>query len=85
LASFNDTSLDGNWVFYFANDSTGMAALFRVATTGGAPKRIGDLPSGSFLGQFSLSADGRPILATNTVPRKYDLWVLETFEPPAKE
>ena len=81
LDSGDDTTPDGNWAFYWANDSTGKAALFRVPTTGGAPDRVGDLPNASFRYLFTLSSDGRQILATNWGPQKYDLWVLENFEP----
>jgi Tol biopolymer transport system component len=81
LDSGDDTTQDGNWAFYWANDSTGKAALFRVPTTGGAPERVGDLPNASFRYLFTLSADGRQILATNWGPQKYDLWLLENFEP----
>jgi WD40-like Beta Propeller Repeat len=81
-----ETTHDGNWVFYQAYDSADKPALFRVATTGGSPELVGGLPSASFIGQnFFLSADGRQILATKFNDRKYDLWVLENFEPPVKK
>jgi Tol biopolymer transport system component len=81
-----ETTPDGNWAFYSAYDSAGKPALFRVATTGGAPERVGDLPSGSFQGQnFFLSGDGRQILNTKVNDRKHDMWVLENFEPSIKK
>jgi len=85
LDSGMDTTHDGIWVFYWANDSTGKTVLFRVPTTGGAPERVGDLPNASFRYLFTVSADGRQILATNWGSQKYDLWVLENFEPPVKK
>ena len=81
-----ETTHDGNWAFYSAYDSAGNPALFRVATTGGAPELVGRFPSARFQGQnLYLSADGRQILATRLDSQKYDLWVLENFEPPVKK
>jgi Tol biopolymer transport system component len=80
-----ETTHDGNWAFYSVYDSAGKPALFRVATTGGASERVGDLPNAIFRYFLTLSADGRQILAANWGPQKYDLWVLENFEPPVKK
>jgi Tol biopolymer transport system component len=86
LFTNDETTHDGNWAFYAAYDSAGKPALFRVPTAGGAPEYVGGLPSASFLGQnLYLNADGTQILATKFNDRKYDLWVLENFEPPVKK
>jgi Tol biopolymer transport system component len=85
LSSAIDTTHDGNFTFYTANDSEGRPGLFRLSTAGGKPERVGDLPSRTFQGTFYFSADGRQILATDTGSNKYDLWVLENFEPAAKK
>ena len=85
LYSTTDTTHDGNWAFYSGNDSEGKPGLFRISTAGGMPQRVGDLPSETFQGSFYLSADGRQILGVNFNYKKYDLWVLENFEPPTKK
>jgi Tol biopolymer transport system component len=85
LFSTTDTTHDGNWAFYSGNDSEGKPGLFRISTAGGIPQRVGDLPVETFQGSFYLSADGRQILGVNFNSKKYDLWVLENFEPPAKK
>ena len=85
LSSAIDTTHDGNFTFYTANDSEGRPGLFRLSTAGGKPERVGDLPSRTFQGTFYFSADGRQILATDTGSNKYDLWVLENFEPATKK
>jgi Tol biopolymer transport system component len=85
LFAGGDTTHDGNWTFYSTYDSTGKPGLFRIPTTGGAAERVGDLPIASFQGKFDLSADGSQIIATSFNHQKFDLWVLENFEPAAKK
>jgi hypothetical protein len=53
---FNITP-DGNWLLFHDLDSTGKHGLFRVATAGGAPERLGDFPTNSRLG--SIQTEGR--------------------------
>ena len=36
---------DGNWLLYHDVDAAGKHSLFRVATAGGQPERLGDFPS----------------------------------------
>jgi hypothetical protein len=74
---------DGNWVVYCDTDKGG---LFRVATSGGEPERLGDLPSGGkFAGMYIagvliyISPDGQKIIADT--PEPAELWLLENFEP----
>jgi Tol biopolymer transport system component len=73
---------DGNWLLYHDVDAAGKQGLFRVATAGGQPERIGDLPSGTQYGfmWISPSPDGQKIITENPkVPT--ELWILENFEP----
>jgi Tol biopolymer transport system component len=85
LSSSIDTTHDGDFAFYAANDSEGRPGLFRISTAGGKPERVGDLPVRTFQGYYYFSADGRQILGVNFNDNKYDLWVLENFEPSDKK
>jgi hypothetical protein len=38
---------DGNWLFYRGDDAAGKKGLYRVATAGGPPERMGDFPTKS--------------------------------------
>jgi len=67
---------DGNWLVYQDTDKRG---LFRVATSGGQPERLGELPSGSKLSTLHISPDGQKIIADTDEPP--ELWLLENFEP----
>jgi Tol biopolymer transport system component len=79
-----ETTPDGNWILYCASDPTVKGILFRVPVDGGAPQRMGDLPTSFFQGSIHLSRDGIQILAVNDASRSYDLWALDNFEPPGK-
>ena len=70
---------DGNWVVYCNTDEGVKQGLFRVATSGGEPERLGDLPSGSKFPLLSISPDGQKIIADTREP--VELWMLENFEP----
>jgi hypothetical protein len=71
---------DGNWLLYHDVDATGKDALFRVATAGGRPERIGIFPSASKLAPtMMISPDGQKILAGHAVEPEF--WLLENFEP----
>jgi tricorn protease-like protein len=70
---------DGNWLIYSADDAAGKPAIFRVATTGGQPERIGEFPATEALRFLSISPDGQKIVATVFNPS--DIWLLENFEP----
>jgi hypothetical protein len=82
--SLNDTTHDGKWAFFSVSDSTGKSGLFRVPTAGGPPERVGDLPNAQFHGKLYRSADGHTIMGVSVRSSRYDLWLLENFEPPIK-
>jgi hypothetical protein len=48
---------DGNWLRYHDVDSAGKHSLFRVATGGGQPERLGDFPTNSSSGTLEVSPD----------------------------
>jgi hypothetical protein len=60
----------------------GKDGLYRMATTGGAPERLGDFPGSNVHGILRISPDGRRIIALtgadNFAP---ETWLLENFEP----
>jgi Tol biopolymer transport system component len=70
---------DGNWLLYHDLDAAGHDSLFRVATTGGTPERIGDFPASTRFGHMWVSPDGRKVVADTQ--RAREVWVLENFEP----
>jgi Tol biopolymer transport system component len=72
---------DGNWLLYHDVDAAGNQSLFRVATAGGQPERIGDFPSAYGTGYMWISPDGKKIIADTLKP--LELWILENFEPAA--
>jgi Tetratricopeptide repeat len=75
-------SPDGKWIFYHGVDTAGKDGLYRVATAGGSPERLGDFPTGNVNGMLSISPDGRKIIALSVdlnVPD--EAWLLENFEP----
>lgn len=82
FGQFNLTP-DGQWLLYHAVDSTGKHSLFRVATAGGAPERLGDFPTKSESGTLEVSPDGSKILASvGDFATASELWSLENFVPP---
>jgi len=74
---------DGNWLLYHYVDSAGKHSLFRVATGGGTPERLGDLPTNSQSGGMMISPDGSKILIGVWEGTANELWSLENFVPPA--
>jgi len=75
---------DGNWLIYHSVDSAGKHSLFRVATSGGQPERLGDFPTTSADGSLEISPDGRKVMAAVGDYEHIDeLWSLENFVPPA--
>jgi Tol biopolymer transport system component len=74
-------TMDGKWAYYTARGETGKVTLFRVPMTGGAPERVGDMPSPA--GQLRIALDGRTIVTAGLAADYYDLSLLENFEPPA--
>jgi hypothetical protein len=79
-AARHDFTLDGDWLVYSGVDTSGKGSLFRVATSGGQPERLGDIPGiGSALGDMWISPDGQRIIADT--PNPEELWSLENFEP----
>jgi len=80
---FNVTP-DGNWLLYHTVDSAGKHGLYRVATAGGEPERLGDFPTNTPDGSLYISPDGRKVMvAAGEYDTVYELWSLENFVPPA--
>ncbi len=73
---------DGNWLLYHDVDAAGKQSLFRVATAGGQPQRLGDFPSDSLSGYLWISPDGKKIIAQTG--NAAETWLLENFVPAAK-
>jgi Tol biopolymer transport system component len=79
-----NTTPDGNWIFYHGVDSAKKHGLFRVATAGGQPERLGDFPTNSQTGALEISPDGRKVMVSaHDYETGYELWSLENFVPPA--
>ena len=75
---------DGNWLFYRDADAAGKKGLYRVATAGGQPERLGDFPTNSNGGgTMEISPDGRKIMVAGMFGAGWELWSLENFVPPA--
>jgi Tol biopolymer transport system component len=80
---FNVTP-DGNWLIYHTVDSAGKHGLYRIATAGGQPERLGDFPTNTPDGSLEISPDGRKVMvAAGEYDTVYELWSLENFVPPA--
>ncbi len=76
---------DGKWILYHDIDSSGNDGLYRVATAGGEPERLGEYPSKSPSGSLAISPDGRKILAVAPdATNPWETWLLENFVPAAK-
>jgi hypothetical protein len=73
------TSPDGKWRIFHGRDAAGKNGLFRVATTGGIPERIGDFPGGNIRGALWVSPDSQKLIAAVLNPLQ--LWMLENYEP----
>jgi len=75
---------DGNWILYHGVDGAKKHGLFRIATAGGQPERLGDFPTNSLEGALEISPDGRKVMVSaDDYETGYELWSLENFEPPA--
>ncbi len=72
-------SPDGKLRVFHGRDAAGTNGLFRVATTGGTPERIGDFPGGNIRGGLWVSPDSEKLIAAVLNPLQ--LWMLENFEP----
>lgn len=71
---------DGNWVLYHDADDTGSHGLYRIATSGGEPERLGDFPAHSASGTLEISQDGRKVIVASYAAGKgYELSLLESF------
>jgi len=75
---------DGDWTLYLTSDLQRQPGIYEVPFAGGAPRRVGDLPTRTWFaydGYFVFSPDGRKILALEMTPPQTSLWVLQNFEP----
>jgi len=78
-------SPDSNWIYYQDHDAAGREGLYRIATTGGQPERIGDFPSKRGNGGLVISPDGRQIIAECVEIGSPELSLLENFVPAARQ
>jgi hypothetical protein len=80
-------SPDGQWVVYHDRDGSGRDGLYRVATAGGEPRRLGDFPTRVPTSALTISRDGRRFImhapARDPQPSR-DYWMLDNFLPEAK-
>ena len=76
-------SPDGNWIYCDDIDSAGRRGLFRVATSGGQPERLGDFPNKTLSGRILISPNGRNIIAAG-LDTNAELSLLENFVPAAR-
>ena len=72
-------SPDGKWRVYHGRDAAGKNGLFRIASSGGQPERLGDFPAGITRGAMWVSPDGQKLILDALKPLQ--LWMLENFEP----
>jgi hypothetical protein len=79
-------SPDGDWVVYHDRDGSGRDGLYRVATAGGEPQRLGDYPTRLPTSALTISRDGRRFImhapARDPQPSR-DYWMLDNFLPAA--
>jgi hypothetical protein len=79
-------SPDGDWVVYHDRDGSGRDGLYRVATAGGEPQRLGDYPTRLPSSVLTISRDGRRFImhapARDPQPSR-DYWMLDNFLPVA--
>jgi hypothetical protein len=79
-------SPDGDWIVYHDRDGSGRDGLYRVATAGGAPQRLGDYPTRLPTSALTISRDGRRFIlhapARDPQPSR-DYWMLDNFLPVA--
>jgi dipeptidyl aminopeptidase/acylaminoacyl peptidase len=79
-----DITRDGKWLVYHDKDADGKDGFYRVSTTGGAPERLGDYPTGNLSSFLSPSPNGRQfIVAVQGDVRPPEFWALENFLPAA--
>jgi len=77
-----DVTPDGNWIYFHGADPYGKNGLFRVATGGGTPERLGDFPVQSISGTMKISPDARKVIASVfDSSNGFETWSLENFVP----
>jgi hypothetical protein len=76
---------DGNWVVSRNADSQGKLGLYRVATSGGEPQRLGDYPTDEDRTLIVISPDNRQFIVQSppAPPSPPEFWMLENFLPKA--
>jgi len=77
-----DVTPDGKWIYFHGAAPYGAPGLYRVATIGGRPERLGDFPAQSFSGTLRISPDSRQVIASVFDSSKgFEFWSLENFVP----
>jgi hypothetical protein len=71
---------------YHDRDTTGKDGLYRIATSGGDPHRLGDYPTSLSTSAITISGDGRRFIVHAPKERQpaREYWVLENFVPAEK-
>jgi Tol biopolymer transport system component len=76
-------SRDGEWVVYRNQETATTSGMYRVATAGGEPERLGDYPSNMTGTALSMSPDGRQftVVHEGKAAQRPEFWLLENFVP----
>lgn len=63
-------SPDGSWMLYHDRDAAGRDGLYRIASEGGEPQRLGDYPVTVPTSALAISRDGRGFITHAPVPNR---------------
>jgi len=77
-------TFDGEWLVYYNRDADGKDGLYRVATEGGDPVRLGDYPTNNPGSYLAVSPDGRRFIVQVRIPAgKPEFWIVDNVIPKA--
>ena len=69
-----------NGALIFGKEGFPNSMLFRISLDGGAPEKIGELPSLNHVHEIRVHPDGRQLMFQSYVTHT-ELWALENFLP----
>jgi hypothetical protein len=78
-------SADSKSVLFATRNAEFKLSLFRISIAGGKPEHLADMPNRTYYTRLYLSPDESQIIDVAIDFDKYDLWVLDNFEPSAKK
>ena len=78
-------SADSKSVLFATRNQEFKLSLFRISLAGGQPEHLVDMPNRTYYTRLYLSPDESQIIDVAIDFDKYDLWVLDNFEPSAKK